>query len=145
MASDLRMLPTLGRAVSKTLSSDLLIFYGGRYCRLLRSEDCGELSPARDAELAVCGVKVTFDRPHRNDQALGNIGIGQTSACQGDDFLLPPGQHRQAGRLSHGWEERDLRARLADGETGGLGPRGFGRGHTTRGRPPPRRLSSGLG
>src|SRR6266700_2479195 len=124
MTPGLRMayMPTIGRAMGRTLSSDPLIFYGGGRCRLLRFEDSGQLSTISDAELAVRRVEMAFDGPHRKNQAPGNLGVGQTMARQGRNFLLPPGQHGKAGRLGQRRDERDLAAGLSRTEAGGLGP-----------------------
>src|SRR5215472_13939193 len=75
------------------------MFCGLRYAWLLRSKKGGQLSTACDAELAVRRVQVAFDRPHRNNQALGNLGVGLPVSGQGGDLLLPSRQRREAWYL----------------------------------------------
>jgi len=59
---------------------------------------------------------VALYRPDGNDQFPGDVGIGQTMACERGDFLFSPGQRGEAWRLGKWRDERERMVGLAGGQ-----------------------------
>src|SRR6187551_2501895 len=63
-----------------------------RLDQVVTCSDRGGLAPISRAELAEDGANVAAGRARAEEEALRNLGIGETLAQEDEHFLLPEGQ-----------------------------------------------------